>query len=568
MNLKIPDFSMIYNMRIDSPSRLMILLKRPESEFVARLVTGVPVRKRFGTKSTNITRLLKEIRWQSDIEETVDQLNANSQRQTESFEIDWDVLQTIAESCGLTLDETKTKTNTVKDGHCSIEVPLPLLMFNRFVLTQQDYVTVNDAVGKAKITHREYNEQFAAFMLTYVYYHRVTFKPDCNTIYSMFSNFLDTFRASGSDEIDREHAVKILTDAHKQWRYQWHYDFADDPDSSIILLYLSQRYVDNYPTLLRIRPSAGTCRVKVSLYRFGYKRRAKYYGAPDSAWSKVLAFCANRIQAQPIRYRITWLRDSAHATIKVPDNCMAAPCYTPYISEDNCGFFNNILWYTIHRKPIHESIQHRSITDYHHFNAAPDNSNFSNKTAGIEYAQDFKAIIVPRSRRVWPLLAQWLMQAIVWFMVAHIWKLWPLQGKVSNDMELPMSAVLSLTLGLLGATALWAESGEEGFITQILEPFRKRLRYHLVLFDAPILILMLMHIDKANIELFNTSIRICLLQIFNIANMGYLAGMGVLWFLPYWILEQHMKRHDFHLDLRMTSWRPWHNWPWLNKNHI
>lgn len=103
-----------------------------------------------------------------------------------------------------------------------------------------------------------------------------------------------------------------------------------------------------------------------------------------------------------------------------------------------------------------------------------------------------------------------------------------------------MSAILSLTLGLLGDTALWAESGEEGFIAQILEPFRKRLRYHLALFDAPILALMLMHIDKTNIELFSVDIRVCLLQIFNIANMSHLFAMGALWFLPYWILEQHM----------------------------
>ena len=77
----------------------------------------------------------------------------------------------------------------------------------------------------------------------------------------------------------------------------------------------------------------------------------------------------------------------------------------------------------IHRKPIDELVQHHSIIDLHHFNATLDNTNFNNKTIGIEYAQDFRAIIVPRSRRAWPLLAQWLMQVIVCFMVAHIWKL-------------------------------------------------------------------------------------------------------------------------------------------------
>lgn len=123
------------------------LLSSKEMEFLYRLQVDECLRY-----SDRLVPFDRERPWLKQQRRTIDISNLGRQDETWTFEIDWSVVQGIAQDCGLgRLDEGEL-------------VPLPLLLIRRYVAT--DYMCASDGDG-SYMTHRGANNAFAALIAAY-----------------------------------------------------------------------------------------------------------------------------------------------------------------------------------------------------------------------------------------------------------------------------------------------------------------------------------------------------------------------------------------------------------------
>ncbi|WP_152973560.1 hypothetical protein [Bifidobacterium aesculapii] len=125
------------------------LLLSGEMEFLYRLQTNECLR--YGERRVSF----KEDRpWLKQLRRTVDISNLGRQDETWTFEVDWSVLQNIAQDCWL---------ERFQEGE---SVPLPLLLIRRYVATDYNCLTKSND-GSSYLTHRKANNAFAALVASY-----------------------------------------------------------------------------------------------------------------------------------------------------------------------------------------------------------------------------------------------------------------------------------------------------------------------------------------------------------------------------------------------------------------
>lgn len=455
------------------------LLRCSTISFLLDLIRNVP-------RTDDDGALSKDALWITQKRRFIDYSDDCRQTEKWQIEIDWGILQNIAEQFGIRFEE-------------GLPVLLPMFVFRRFVATEYECSSDNNVF----MTHRKMNNEFAALMEI-----ASLCLPYDHDLIDYIHNRLNSFQQYGGNH-DTETTRKLLKEQYQQYDRALEdiaqkieeYNIIIDSRNQDIFLRLCDAYTEQYPVCAAIPAHLqGRVTYTFSIIRFGELRIDQYLQQNKDRHADALNKLRNPILQQfdntqcfPIKrlrairkfdnqhrnekksidsfynekrtlaklgfveFNIErqWLRNSTFLSITFARECRAALIKDVGFEDGATGL-----------GPTQQG-QHTRRSEDRLFSALRKDSP--------EYTESLQGWIIPRRRMVRPVMAYfWIELLVLSLFVIHM-----VSGlvQISIAPDLPASMFRTLAIAQLGLSAFYAGKDESRMITRIMQKPRRRVQW-------------------------------------------------------------------------------------------